>query len=66
MRLHRFVTVAAAALLLGVTLSTAARANCGTAGQYCNGDPNHSASQQLNHAAEGIPQAAEAFDGSRS
>jgi hypothetical protein len=66
MRLQRFITVAAATLLLGVALSTAASANCGKAGQYCNGDPNHSALQQLKHAAKGFSQAAETFDGSRS
>lgn len=64
MQIHRSLT--AAALALGLALATVAHADCGTAGQYCNGDPNHNAAQQLSHAAEGIRQAAEAFDGSRS
>ena len=66
MQFHRFIAIAAAALALSLSLSGVARADCGTPGQYCNGDPNHSAMDQLNHAAEGFSQAAEAFDGSRS
>lgn len=66
MRLYRLFSISAAALLLGASLLSVAQANCGKAGQYCNGDPNHNASQQLNHAAEGYRQAVEAFDGSRT
>ncbi|MBI1219984.1 MAG: hypothetical protein GC186_15690 [Rhodobacteraceae bacterium] len=65
MQTRRLITASATALALCLSLSTtAAWADCGTPGQYCNGDPNHNASEQLTHAAEGISQAAEAFDGS--
>lgn len=51
------------ALALAASLSTLAAP--AWAGHYTNGDPNHSASEQLNHAARGYGYAVETFDGSR-
>lgn len=51
---------------ISLTLATLAASDAPSwAGQYANGDPNNSASEQLTHAAKGYGYAVETFDGSR-
>ena len=55
-------------ILLAISLTLAALTGSGApawADNYANGDPNNSASDQLQHAAKGYGYAVETFDGSR-
>lgn len=60
---HRFAAAVAFAFALGIATTDAAFAACGVSGEYCNGDPNHSAMDQLTHADEGLRD--ETFDGNQ-